>query len=438
MTPTRRLASTLAAAAAAAASIGAAAPNAPATATPPPTAAAPAPTHVLRPHTTAATSPAALALRSTLLRTLWTSTARTIGARVDIDGVGTVLEDHGSTPLAPASTEKTFTTGTALLTMGPTARFRTVVRVEGSQSANGVVDGRVVLVGGGDPTLTRTQLARAAAAIHAQGITRVTGGIVVDATRYDHQPTASGWKPDFMPGESGPLSAIVVDGNTYSRAAVQHPALAAGALLRTLFTAAHVRVDGTVTEATIPTTPQPTITQQNVWSPPLASIVSATLHDSINMYAEQLLKELGARAGAGSSAAGVSAIREEGKALGVGITTTLADGSGLSGLDRQTVDTEVGWLDAIAASPVASTFRMALPVACHSGTLRYRMCHTTASGRVWAKTGTLNGVRCLAGYTRTRSGKPVTFAILLSGVSDSGRALAAIDRAVTAITASTA
>ena len=72
----------------------------------------------------------------------------------------------------------------------------------------------------------------------------------------------------------------------------------------------------------------------------------------------------------------------------------------------------------------------ALPVGCVDGTLKKRLCGTAAAGRVQAKTGTLSGVRTLAGYTTTARGRVVTFAIQLSGAADGAKALRAIDRAV--------
>ena len=86
-------------------------------------------------------------------------------------------------------------------------------------------------------------------------------------------------------------------------------------------------------------------------------------------------------------------------------------------------------------SPVASSFRAALPVGCVDGTLKKRLCGTPAAGRVSAKTGTLSGVRTLAGYTTTARGRVVTFAFQLSGAADGARALRAIDRAVVLLAA---
>ena len=54
-------------------------------------------------------------------------------------------------------------------------------------------------------------------------------------------------------------------------------------------------------------------------------------------------------------------------------------------------------------------------------------------GKVFAKTGTLPGVVCLAGYTTTASGRHVRFAFMLNRNDSYLSARRAVDRAVLAI-----
>jgi D-alanyl-D-alanine carboxypeptidase/D-alanyl-D-alanine-endopeptidase (penicillin-binding protein 4) len=106
-----------------------------------------------------------------------------------------------------------------------------------------------------------------------------------------------------------------------------------------------------------------------------------------------------------------------------------ADGSGLSSYDRQSAADQLALLQAIDATPVARAFRAALPVACQDGTLKRRMCDTAGAGRVFAKTGTLPGVRALSGYTTTQSGRAVWFSFQFAGVTDTTKAAKALDAA---------
>lgn len=60
----------------------------------------------------------------------------------------------------------------------------------------------------------------------------------------------------------------------------------------------------------------------------------------------------------------------------------------------------------------------ALPIAGIDGTLKHRMHHTPAKGRIYAKTGTLFGVSSLSGYAFTREGHTLCFSIINQGVKN--------------------
>ncbi len=74
-----------------------------------------------------------------------------------------------------ASNMKMFTTATALDRLGPDEQFETALVAVGT-FAGGVVQGDLVLRGGGDPTLTRQGLARLAAEARAAGLTGSPAG----------------------------------------------------------------------------------------------------------------------------------------------------------------------------------------------------------------------------------------------------------------------
>jgi D-alanyl-D-alanine carboxypeptidase/D-alanyl-D-alanine-endopeptidase (penicillin-binding protein 4) len=101
-------------------------------------------------------------------------------AVVDVK-TGAVLETRlGSKPLPPASTLKTVTALYALDRLGPQYRFRTQVLVT-APVRNGRVDGDLILVGGGDPTLDTDGLADLAVLVREAGIHEVTGAFRVYA-----------------------------------------------------------------------------------------------------------------------------------------------------------------------------------------------------------------------------------------------------------------
>jgi serine-type D-Ala-D-Ala carboxypeptidase/endopeptidase (penicillin-binding protein 4) len=136
--------------------------------------------------------------------------------------------------------------------------------------------------------------------------------------------------------------------------------------------------------------------------------------ESDNFTAEMMLKELGAVVdGKGTTAAGARVVTRELAAAAVPLAgVRIVDGSGLSRLDRLTVDALVAILEAVWADPtLRRPFLDALPVAGINGTLEDRMRRPPARGRVLAKTGTTREASGLAGYVRER----YVFAVLQNG-----------------------
>jgi serine-type D-Ala-D-Ala carboxypeptidase/endopeptidase (penicillin-binding protein 4) len=366
---------------------------------------------------------ASSSLRAAVVRALAGSTAAQVGVGVDVAGLGRAVDVNGLALLPPASTQKLYTAGAALLTLGPQYRLHTSVRANGAD---------LTLVGGGDPTLVGDDLQRLAYAVAGAGITHVTGGLYGDDTRYDRARDAPGWKPSFLPDESGPLSAIVVDGNRWRRDAafLADPTLANVDRFRIALQRAGVTVDGPSAVGPPPAGDGDEVAGHD--SPPLAAIVSTMLKQSDNFEAELVLKELGTTIGQGTANGGMEVVWRMAESFGLPRGQS-ADGSGLSAHDREAPWHEVDWLRNMAVRPMADYLRLSLPLACGDGTLQQRFCATAAAGRVFAKTGSLDDVTTLAGYTTTASGRSVAFSFELAGASSTAAARAAVDRAVVAI-----
>ena len=79
----------------------------------------------------------------------------------------------------------------------------------------------------------------------------------------------------------------------------------------------------------------------------------------------------------------------------------MLDGSGLDPNNRMTCTLNLALVSAISRTPEVLA---ALPVGGRTGTLRKRMLATASTGRVRAKTGTLNSVNALSGYVDTPQG----------------------------------
>ena len=148
---------------------------------------------------------------------------------------------------------------------------------------------------------------------------------------------------------------------------------------------------------------------------PLGDLIRPVNHESLNLDAEALLKAIGAKAsGDGSTVAGAKAVAAFLKAKGIDTTGfDMVDGCGLSRGNAVTPNQLTAALTVFQNLPGAEKFRASLPVAGRSGTLKSIGGGTSAEGRIHAKSGTVNRVKCYAGYVDCRSGKKAAFAIMV-------------------------
>ena len=142
------------------------------------------------------------------------------------------------------------------------------------------------------------------------------------------------------------------------------------------------------------------------YSRPLAEIAAVVNKESNNFYAEQVFRSYGW----GGSARG-AARRSEAFLQEAGINTQkvlIHDGSGLSRKDLVTPEAMVQLLAHMSTHQEREAFLASLPRGGENNTtLDYRLADT----RVQAKTGSLEFVRALSGYTERANGNRVAFAL---------------------------
>ena len=156
---------------------------------------------------------------------------------------------------------------------------------------------------------------------------------------------------------------------------------------------------------------------------PLADIVQPLLKDSINLYAEAVMR-LNTPAGRfPTNDAALDGFRARLASWGIAADAQqLIDGSGLS---RRNVITAEALLQVLlrADDPTGMSPLLAgLPVAGVDGSLANRMKGTPAEGRVRAKTGTMSNIRSLAGYATTRDGERLAFVAMVNNFEGPGAA----------------
>lgn len=336
-------------------------------------------------------------------------------------------------PMQPASTNKTLTSAAALLALDREARVTTRV-------VAATRPGAVVLVGGGDPTLSAAppgqdtwyhgaaRISDLADQVRRSGVTPMA--VQVDTSLFSGPTMAPGWDPaDIEGGDIAPIESVMLDAGRIQPATDESrrsatPALDAGRAL-----AAALGVDSQ--QVTITGHPVPVGARQlaAVQSAPLIDRLNEMMNVSDNVMAECIAREVAASMHRPLSFAGaVDAVTNRLNTAHVDTgSATLQDSSGLSVDDRLTAKI----LDSVvqaAAGPDQPTLRPLLdllPIAGGSGTLSDRFLDATANagpaGWLRAKTGSLTAINALAGVVTDRSGRVLTFALISNDAGPTGR-----------------
>ncbi|MFE6906883.1 D-alanyl-D-alanine carboxypeptidase/D-alanyl-D-alanine endopeptidase [Streptomyces erythrochromogenes] len=334
---------------------------------------------------------------------------------------GQVLyESRARDAMTPASTVKIATAAAVLAALGPEHRIRTTV-------VPGATPGQVVLVGGGDPSLTAKKkspagsggslvalAADAAQALKAAGTDTVTLGY--DDSLY----SGPARHPIGVNPNIAPVTALAADEGRPDDSTsgpvdrTDDPAGAAARAFRALLAERGIKVTGEPARAKAAAGAQPLAVTQ---STPVAGLVERMLTNSDNDIAEALARQTALASGQPASFDGAEkAVTARLAGLGIDMTgSRFADGSGLNRADKVSAGLLTGLL-AKAADPGHPELRpvlTGLPVAGFTGTLRGRNAGTSpAAGLVRAKTGTLTGVNSLSGTVVDSTGRLLAFAFL--------------------------
>ncbi|MFD3465898.1 D-alanyl-D-alanine carboxypeptidase/D-alanyl-D-alanine-endopeptidase [Streptomyces sp. NPDC058682] len=355
---------------------------------------------------------------------------------------GQVLYESGAgDAMTPASTVKIVTAAAALAALGPEHRIRTTV-------TPGATPGQIVLVGGGDPSLTAKKKSPAgsggslvalagdtAQALKAAGTDTVTLGY--DDGLY----TGPARHPIGVNPNIAPVTALTADEGRPDDSTSgpvdrsDDPSRDAARAFRTLLADRGIKVTGEPAKAKPAAGVQPLAV---TLSTPVAGLVERMLTSSDNDIAEALARQTALASGRPASFEGAEqAVTDRLTALGVDTAgSRFADGSGLNRADKVSAGLLTGLL-AKAADPQRPELRpvlTGLPVAGFTGTLKARNSGSSpAAGLLRAKTGTLSGVNSLSGTVVDPSGRLLAFAFLTANTPGPEGAEKALDKLAAAV-----
>lgn len=366
------------------------------------------------------------------------------------------------TALAPASALKTVTTATALDLLGPDFRFETQLRSTAKPDAAGTITGNLVLVGAGDPTLTRDQLIAMVDKLAAQGVKSITGGLTIDTSVFPHDPMSEHWnwgdvgnaygvgafgvnlnhnvmnirlKPGRAPGEAASISAhsptlpdltwinqlrtgtpgsgdgVIVYSEPYGRRITLRGTIPPGDefSVRAAFPDPPALADFTLREALkklgirLGNAPSNKNSASHILathrSAPLPAIIRHCHQVSDNLEAQCLFLTVGNTTGKNP----VESIRSHWKSKGVNFTAwRLLDGSGLARANM------IRPLDLARINHFARKSR--------HGQIFYESLNASSDGSVRSKLGAMSGVRSDTGFIRKPDGTILTFALIGNGL----------------------
>lgn len=387
-----------------------------------------------------------------------------------LDTGARIEEFAAETPMPPASVAKALTAVYALEALGPEHRFST--RVVGTAPVrDGVLDGDLVLLGGGDPVLETDDLGGMAERLRATGLRRVTGRFLVHAgalptiaeidalqpPQVGYNPTISGLMLNFnrvffewtragggwrlgldargvryRPGVSmaridivdraGPVYTFATDGQldrwTVAQSAlgngggrwlpVRQPAAYCGDVFRSIAVSLGIEMPAPEVVTRAPPSVAAVLLAEHR-SGPLVAIVEGMLQHSTNLTAEAVgLAASQARGGQPQTLAASAGMMSAWARERFGLRdAALVDHSGLGDRSRISAADLVRFL---SADPV----RVRLAPLLRAHTMRDGNGAPVADHPVdvRAKTGTLNFVSALAGYGTLRNGRVFAFAVM--------------------------
>ncbi|MCK4308240.1 D-alanyl-D-alanine carboxypeptidase/D-alanyl-D-alanine-endopeptidase [candidate division WOR-3 bacterium] len=208
-------------------------------------------------------------------------------------------------------------------------------------------------------------------------------------------------------------------GKTFVRH-IENPALHTAIAFKKVLETRGIKVKGKISKRELSDSLKPIYTH---YSRPLVHLIYEMNKESINFYADQILKTLGAELlePPGSFEKGGLKLQEFLKGIGLGENEfRIYDGSGLSRYDLISPQGIVKVLLYGLSDPeIRPEFLSSLPTAGIDGTLERRLRGSSSARKVRAKTGTMRSISSLSGYTLTEKGNLIIFSIMMNNYTTS-------------------
>lgn len=368
-----------------------------------------------------------------------------------------------------ASTTKLLTTDTAMKLLGPNFRWNTLLEHSGTVDADGVLQGNLYIVGSGDISMGTNKAGASSYsaivsdfmfALSGKGIKKVNGDIIIQtavfkSNKLQKLPENIVWLENgsyYLPAGStnqiNPQNEKLIaktanpfaenknyyyispyikqmvyadkfDGNELTTKVADPPAYLANSF-RTALIKNGMPVTGKVVTKITDPNPEPRTKVTAYTSPTLAEIVYYTNQRSDNALAEATVRMVGfQKEGDQTLETGRKVVTEHLREINFDTSgLNYMDGSGLSRGNIVTPLSQAKFLTGLMDETYFKTFFESLPIAGETGTLKKTFLNE-GYGQIFAKTGTLNKVKTLAGFMKTDTGKTLVFSLLINNYGGS-------------------
>lgn len=336
----------------------------------------------------------------------------------DLTADSTIYKVNERQMMRPASTMKILTAIAAIDCLGGSYQLKTSLRYTGT-IADRTLTGNIYCVGGFDPRFNADDMKAFVESLRSMGIDTIRGKIVADKSMKQVERYGEGWCWD---DDNPVLSPLLISRKDCFTDRFVEELREAG-----------VTVDAFCTEGDTPIDAFELCTRSHT----IDQILMRMMKESDNLYAEAMLYQIGAAQGERPVRANHARnyIKRLIERSGCDPNMCkIADGSGLSLYNYVSAEIETRLLRyAYQNSNIYLHLYPSLPIAGEDGTLRKRMTGSFTAGNVHAKTGTVTGIKSLAGYMTASNGHVLCFAIINQGILHGRNARTFQDRVCNAL-----
>ncbi|MYG94252.1 MAG: hypothetical protein F4138_04570 [Acidimicrobiia bacterium] len=357
-----------------------------------------------------------------------------------------IYESGTNLRLMPSEASLLATLATAYKELGPDHTFTTSIAAL-VEPQNGVVNGDIYLVGGGDPLLLtadylkalppnsnslHTPIENLAQQLVDNGLRLVTGAVVGDASHFDDLRYVSTWPESLVQSENiGTLVGLQFDDgwvrfpdqkttqddpdltqeNKPAYLSAEDPSFYAAALFDDMLEARDVVIRRSPRSEALPEDEQ-VFVLGTIQSEPLRKYWQQILENRDVETAEILLKEIGRSAtGQGTTQAGLEAVKSIFNELDIDSETQMLglDGSGLDPANQSACPLFVALLDSSELRPLFSDL---LPSMADSEPFQAKLANIADPARVKALSATKGDAAVMMGYIDIGFGQEITFVFM--------------------------